>query len=355
MSETKKLDIGVFFREAAKRGASDVLLTAGTPPCLRLHNEIQRFDLPPLTSEQSRRLIYSVLTQAQIAKFEEELELDFAVHVDGLGRFRGNAYQQRGAAAAVFRLVPAVIPTMAELKLPPILAELARLPQGLVLFTGPTGHGKSTAQAAMIDLINRERRCHIVTVEDPIEYLHRPCKAVVDQREVGCDTRAWSAALRHVLRQAPDVLLIGEMRDLETMAVSLTAAETGHLVLATLHTNSAVQSIDRIIDSFPPHQQNQIRTQLSLCLAAVVGLRLLPTADGAGLTPAVEVLRNTPAVGNLIREGKTEQLASILETHGKLGMKTMDAAVVELYRDGEINRETAVRHMLFPQNLPKVV
>lgn len=355
MTDTQTLakdqDIGRFFEAALKKGASDLLFTAGVPPCLRLNGEVRTFDLPPLNAEQTRKLVYSVLTSEQIARFESELELDFSIAYRDIARFRGNAYVQRGAVAAVFRLIPSSIPSLEALGLPPVLSELALQPQGLLLFTGPTGHGKSTTQASLVDIVNEQRRCHIVTIEDPIEFLHYSKKSVVDQRDVGQDTHTFAAALKHVLRQAPDVIQVGELRDLESMATCLTAAETGHLVMATLHTNSAMQAIDRVIDVFPAHQQNQIRTQLSFSLLAIVSQRLLPKANGSGRVAAVEILRNVPAVANLIREGKTSQIATVLETHAKMGMVTMDAALKQLYRNGVIARDVAAKHMLNPQAL----
>jgi len=345
------MDIEKYFEAALSKGASDIVFTAGTPPSVRINGVIASFDLPALTADQTQKLVYSVLSQEQIGRFERDLELDFSIQYQQKARFRGNAYRQKGSVAAVFRLINNTIPTLEELSLPAVLEDLALQPQGLLLFTGPTGHGKSTTQASILDLINQRRRCHIVTVEDPIEYLHVSKRSIVDQREVGDDTRSFSSALKHVLRQDPDVILIGELRDLESIAVGLTSAETGHLVLATLHTNSAIQAVDRIIDVFPPHQSNQIRTQLSFCLLAIIGQRLLPRADGKGRVPSVEVLRNLPSIANLIREGKTQQLASILETQGKVGMQTMDAALKDLYRKGVITRDVAAKHMLNPQNL----
>jgi twitching motility protein PilT len=347
----KSLEIFKYLDAAIKRGASDVVLSAGTPPSVRIRGEFMLFDVAPLTHEDTVRLLYSVLSQDQIARFEKDLELDFSIQYQDKGRFRGNAFKQKGAVSAVFRLISSTIPSLAELNLPAVLEELALQPQGLFLFTGPTGHGKSTTQAALIDLINRNRRCHIVTVEDPVEFLHTSKKAIVDQREVGEDTLSFGAALKHVLRQVPDVILIGELRDLESMSVALTAAETGHLVMATLHTNSAVQAVDRIIDVFPPYQQNQVRTQLSFCLLAIISQRLLHRSDGKGLIPAVEILRNLPSVANLIREGKTQQLTTIIETQARVGMQSMDAALKDLYRRGVISHETASKYMLNPQAL----
>jgi twitching motility protein PilT len=345
------MEISRYFDAAIQRGASDILLTIGTPPAVRINGAIVPFDLPVLNADQTQKLLYSLLSQDQIAKYERDLELDFSIQFQNKARFRGNAYRQKGAVAAVFRLINSVIPSLEDLALPPVLEEIALHAQGLLLFTGPTGHGKSTTQAALLDMINTKRRCHIITVEDPIEYLHVSKKSVVDQREVGDDTKSFAAALKHVLRQDPDVIQIGELRDLESISVGLTAAETGHMVMATLHTNSAIQAVDRIIDVFPPYQQNQIRTQLSFTLLAIIGQRLLPRADGKGRVPAIEILRNVPAISNLIREGKTQQIATVLETHSKVGMQTMDSSLKDLYRKGVITREVAAKHMLNPQTL----
>jgi twitching motility protein PilT len=246
------MEIARFFDAALQKGASDIMLAAGTPPAVRLNGVVVPFDLPPLTSEETAQLVYSVLSQEQIGRFERDLELDFSIQFQSKARFRGNAYKQKGSVAAVFRLIASAISSLAELNLPPVLEEICMQAQGLLLFTGPTGHGKSSTQAALLDMVNQRRRCHIVTVEDPIEFLHTSKKSIVDQREVGDDTRSFASALKHVLRQAPDVILIGELRDLESISVGLTAAETGHLVLATLHTNSAIQAVDRMIDVFPP-------------------------------------------------------------------------------------------------------
>ncbi|MGD0089224.1 MAG: PilT/PilU family type 4a pilus ATPase [Planctomycetota bacterium] len=349
MNTEKKLDIVKFLQAALDRGASDIIFTAGMAPSVRLNGAIVQFDYPPLKPEQTANLVYSVLNQDQIARFEREWELDFSVQYRDEARFRGNAYRQKGAVAAVFRVIPRTIPTIEQLGLPAVLGELCLQAQGLLLFTGPTGHGKSTTQAALIQLINKTRACHIVTIEDPVEFLHTSDKSIIDQRDVGEDTLSFAAGLKHVLRQAPDVIQIGELRDLESMAVALTAAETGHLVMGTLHTNSATQALDRIIDVFPGHQQNQVRTQLSFCLLAVISQRLVQRANGPGLVPAVEVLRNLPSVSNLIRQGKTEQLASIIETQGRAGMQSMDAALKDLLTRGLISREDALRFAAHPQ------
>ena len=336
---------------AIAKEASDLIFTVGVPPSVRIHGSISQFDVAPLTMEDTQKILYSVLNSHQIARFEEDKELDFSIQYQNKARFRGNAFRQKGAVGAVFRLISSTIPSLTDLALPAVLEEVCTQSQGLLLFTGPTGHGKSTTQAAMVNLINEKRRCHIITVEDPIEYLHVSQKAIIEQREVGDDTHSFAAALKHVLRQNPDVIQIGELRDLESMAVALTAAETGHLVMATLHTNSAVQAVDRIIDVFPPYQQNQIRTQLSFSLTAIISQRLLPKADGTGRVPAVEILRNLPSVANLIREGKTQQIASIIETNAKVGMQTMDSVLKDMYRRGVITRDTALKHVTSPRTL----
>jgi len=345
------MDISELLVFAAEKRASDLILTAGSPPILRIDGEMRSISLDPLDSDQTRQLVYDILTEDQVSRLESELELDFSYQVSETERFRGNAFFQRGHVTSVFRLIPNRIPTLDELELPSVLEDLAMAPQGLILVTGPTGHGKSTTQAAMINLINERRRCHVVTIEDPIEFVHVNKKSIIEQREVGADTRGFFPALRHVLRQAPDVILIGEMRDLDTIRAALTAAETGHLVISTLHTNDAVQSIDRLVDSFPPHQQNQVRAQLSLSLLAVVAQRLLPRADGAGRIVAVELLRNNSASAHLIREGKIHNIYTVMETHVRDGMCTMDAALIELYQKMLITRDEARRCMRNPEHL----
>jgi len=344
-------DIDAFFRAAVKQQASDILITAGIPVVLRINGALVNTSTPPLDAKRARDLVYSVLRSDQIAKFEQERELDFSITVQGAHRFRGNAFWQRKSVAAAFRLIQARIPPLDSLGLPPIMEELALAPQGLLLFTGPTGQGKSTTQASMIDRINSVKRQHIITVEDPIEYLHTSQLSVIEQREVGDDTPTFASALKHVLRQDPDVILIGEMRDLETIGAAITAAETGHLVLATLHTNDSVQAIDRLLDVFPPHQQGQVRTQLALALIAVISQRLLPRVSDAKLVCVVEVLIANAAVRNLIREGKTHQVYSIMETHAKEGMRTMDQALKDLYFKGTIAYEEASKRMRNPSDL----
>ncbi len=345
------MDITQLLRFGVERGASDILITASSPPVVRLNGNLSVTKAASLTPTDTRTLVYSVLTDLQKAKFEAQKELDFSLSFQDKYRFRGNAYIQRGCVAANFRLIPSDIPSLEELVLPPVIEEFALSQQGLVIVSGPTGHGKTTTQAAMINIINNTRRCHVVTVEDPIEFVHVNNKSVVDQREVGDDTLSFASALKHVLRQDPDVILVGEMRDLETAATALTAAETGHLVIATLHTNDAVQSIDRIIDVFPPHQQQQVRSQLALSLLSVVSQRLLPKADQSGRIVAVEIMRNTPAVANLIREAKTHNIYTVMETHSKEGMQTMDSAIKALYLKGLIVYAEAKQRMRDPKML----
>ncbi len=350
MPETTIIDL---FQTAVTTGASDLLLTANTPPTLRLAGELRFMDLPPLDDAALRKMVYAVMTDAEIAEFERAGEVDMAANIANQ-RFRGNVYRQRDTLAAAFRLVPVNVPGIAELGLPPALEELALAPQGFILVTGPTGSGKTTTLAAIVQYINERRRAHIITVEDPIEFVFKNRRSIIDQREVGRDTPGFASALRHALRETPDVIMIGEMRDLETIGASLTAAETGHLVLATLHTGSTLQSVDRIIDVFPSSQQGQIRLQLSFTLLAVLSQKLIPDKDGTGLVLASELLRNSPAISNLIREGRTQMLAGILETQGKLGMHTMDSSLLDLYHSGRISREETARRLEHPQALEKL-
>src|SRR3990172_6685905 len=293
-----------------EKKASDLHVTTGAPPQFRIDGRLVNFDPTVLTAADTKRLCYSILTDAQRHKFEEDNELDFSFGIKGLSRFRGNIYMQRGAMAGAFRAISFDIMSFAELGVPPIAGELIKKPKGLVLVTGPTGTGKSTTLAAMIDKINNERNSHIITIEDPIEYLHRHKKCIVNQREVNSDTKSFGAALRHILRQDPDIILIGEMRDLETIEAALLTAETGHLTFATLHTNSCVETINRIIDVFPPHQQQQIRTQLSFVLEGVLAQQLIPRAGGKGRVLAMEVMIPNAAIRNLIRENKIQQIYS---------------------------------------------
>ncbi len=322
---------------------SDLHLSIGSPPQVRVHGELRRLEFPDLSPSDTKALAYSVLTDAQKKRFEESLELDFSFGLRGLARFRCNLFNQKGAVGAVYRQIPERIKTFEELQLPPVIAKLAEKPRGLVLVTGPTGSGKSTTLAAMIDKINTENHGHILTIEDPIEYLHQHKKSLVNQREVHADTNSFTAALRAALREDPDVVLIGEMRDLETVESALRIAETGHLTFGTLHTNSAAQTINRIIDVFPSHQQSQIRTQLSLVLEGIVCQALMPRANGQGRVVALEILIPTPAVRNLIREDKVHQIYSAMQTgQEKIGMQTMNQALASLYMKRLITLETAL-------------
>ena len=336
------MDLVDILLEVLERDASDVHLSVGSPPIIRVNGVLERLDYPRLTSNDTRELIYSILSQDQRQRLENEWEIDFSYSVPGRARFRVNAYFQRNSLGAAFRLIPINIKPLEELGLPPALHNLTKKPRGFVIVTGPTGSGKSTSLAAMIDEINETRDEHIMTIEDPIEFLHRHKKCMVNQREVGADTKSFNRALKSVLRQDPDIILVGEMRDTETMATALTAAETGHLVFATLHTQDAPQTIDRIIDVFPPHQQEQIRVQLSTTLMGVCTQQLLPTADGRGRVVACEVLVPTPAVRHHIREATTHQIPSAIQMGGRSGMHSMDAALVDLVRRGLVSMEVAL-------------
>ncbi|MFO7975284.1 MAG: type IV pilus twitching motility protein PilT [Candidatus Hydrogenedentota bacterium] len=333
------------FELVAKQNASDLLISAGAPPMLRVNGRLYRTRNEALTAEDCEKLIYGALSPEQKERFEREKELDFSFAVGRKHRFRVNIYYQKQAVTAAFRPIPEKIPSLDKLGVPDVVESLAQRKQGLILVTGPTGHGKTTTQASMIDLINKSRECHIITIEDPIEFVHQHKKSIVDQREVGSDTNGFNQALKYVLRQDPDVILIGEMRDLETIQAALRAAETGHLVLATLHTNDAIQTVDRIIDVFPAAQQQQIRFMLSMTLLAVVSQRLIARADSDGRVLATEVLLNNTAVANLVREGKTHQVYSIMETNYKEGMSTMDRSVKGLYMEGIISYDDACAHV----------
>jgi twitching motility protein PilT len=326
------------------KGASDVHISAGSPPLLRIDGSVHRLNLAPLSPAETKLLCYSALTEEQRVQFEERHEIDFSFPVVSVARFRGNLFVQRGGVAGVFRQIPFKIQSFDELRLPEVIADLARKPRGLVLITGPTGSGKSTTLASIIDKINAEQRFHIMTIEDPIEYLHMSRLSIVNQREVGSDTRSFKEALKHVLRQDPDVVLIGELRDLETIEAALTVAETGHLVFATLHTNSAISSLNRVIDVFPSHQQQQIRAQLSFTLVAVVSQILVPRMNG-GRVPAVEVMLPNTAIRNLLREDKIHQIYSIMQVgQGATGMQTMNQALFLLYQRRQISLEVAYEH-----------
>jgi len=340
------------FKTMLDQNASDLHLTAGAPPMIRVHGDVTPLPYDPLTANTIKQLCYSVLTEQQKKKFEEENELDFSFSVEGLSRFRGNMFLQRGAVGGVFRMIPHKIPDINSLGLPPAVANLIKLPRGLILVTGPTGSGKSTTMAAMVDRINSDRAEHIITIEDPIEFLHHHKKCIVNQREVFADTHSFGAALKHILRQDPDVVLVGELRDLETIEAALTVAETGHLVFATLHTNSAVQTINRVIDVFPAHQQAQVRAQLSLVLEAALSQTLLPRLDGKGRVMACELMIPNPAIRNLIREEKVHQLYSQMQVgQQKWGMVTLSQALLDLVQRHLISPDAALEAATEPEEL----
>jgi twitching motility protein PilT len=351
-----QLHVDDILRRVVELGGSDLHLTAGCPPVIRLRGELSPLtEYPVLDGNRIRELIYAVITQKQRERFEDELELDTSHSIPGVGRFRVNVLLQRDAVGSVMRVIPHEIVPLGALGLPETVANFATLTRGLVLVTGPTGSGKSTTLASLIDVINTSRPVHIMTVEDPIEFLHQHKQAVVNQREVGEDTHSFAAALKHVLRQDPDVILVGEMRDLETIATALTAAETGHLVFATLHTQDAPQTVDRVIDVFPAHQQQQIRVQLATSLQGVVTQQLVPLAGGHGRTVAAEIMVATPAVRNLIREGKVHQIYSAMQAGARFGMRSMDQSLAELVRAGKISFEVAVERAANPDDLRRLL
>jgi twitching motility protein PilT len=347
-------DFADILLEVIDAGASDLHLTVGAPPMVRERGRLRALEYPKLTTQDTREIVYSILNNDQRKKLENEWQIDLSYSVPGKARFRVNAYFQRASIGAVMRTIPQDIPAFETLGLPEMLKDFTNKPRGFVLVTGPTGSGKSTTLASMIDMINEQRHEHIMTVEDPIEFLHRHKNCVVNQRELGADAQSFALALKAALRQDPDVILVGEMRDLETMSTAITAAETGHLVFATLHTQDTSQTVDRIVDAFPPAQQHQVRTQLSIALQGIVTQQLLPTIDGSRVC-ACEVLVPTPAVRNLIREGKTHQLYSALQTGGSHGMQTMDAALADLVRGGRITRELAESRSSTPEELKRLL
>ncbi|MBT6491300.1 MAG: PilT/PilU family type 4a pilus ATPase, partial [Deltaproteobacteria bacterium] len=351
-STAGKLDLKTLLQEVSKRGASDLHITEGRAPILRIAGKLEPLSQTPLTEADMRTLLFSVLSTRQRSVYQLEREIDFALAISGDQRFRINAYFQKGRMAASLRAISSEIPSGKDLGLPQSLLRLGQKPQGLLLVVGPTGSGKTTTLACLLNQINERRNCRIVTIEDPIEYTHESKKATIDQREVNSDTQSFSAALKYVLRQDPDVILVGEMRDLESVSAALTAAETGHLVMATLHTNSAVQAIERIVDVFPARQQNQARAQLSSSLLGVVSQRLLPVKNGEGRLAAFEVLVATPAVRTIIRENKPHQAASIMESSRGHGMVTMDRALKDLYEAGKIHYEDVLRYVSNPKNVP---
>ena len=325
--------------KAISENASDIHITVGLPPIMRVDGALIEISEKICSPKDSLDIVNQMLKTKQRDELEEKGEIDFSYSEQSIGRFRANIYKQRGSYGIALRVVPMYVPSIDGLNLPPILKDLSMKQRGLILVTGPTGSGKSTTLAAMINHMNKNRNSHVITIEDPIEYLHKHNKCMINQREIGNDTRTFSNALRAALRQDPDVILVGEMRDLETISTAITAAETGHLVLSTLHTVGATKTTDRIIDVFPPYQQQQIRTQLASVLEGIISQQIIPRADGKGRVAAFELLIATPAVRNLIREGKTHQLMTSLETGSKFGMNTMDSALIKLYRDGVIDNE----------------
>jgi twitching motility protein PilT len=356
IERTRNFDFAEVLTKMAELRASDVHLSPGFRPAIRMKGKITPLEeYAPLTPQETRDTVYSLLNDDQRKRFESRKQLDLAYAVPGVARFRVNCFFQRGSISAAFRRIPHQIPQLQELGLPAVLEEFTRKPRGFVLVTGPTGSGKSTSLAAMLDIINREREEHILTIEDPIEFLHNHQRCIVNQREIGADAEDFAQALKSALREDPDVILVGEMRDLETMSTALTAAETGHLVFATLHTQSTAQTIDRIIDIFPAEQQSQVRIQLSIGLQGIVTQQLMPTADGSGRVVGCEVLVPTPAVRNLIREGKTHQIYSAIQTSGSLGMQTMDAHLAQLVRMGRITRQLAEQRASVPEELKRLL
>lgn len=337
------------------KNASDLHLVVGVPPIMRVDGNLVAAPYERLTPQTARRMVYDILTDEQIQTYESDLELDLSYALGKIARFRLNVYRDKGTLAAAFRLIPVKIPTIEELKLPGVLLGLTQKARGLILVTGPTGSGKSTSLAAMINQINNERSLHIITIEDPIEYLHQHRYSIINQREVGVDTKSFADALRASLREDPDVILVGEMRDLETIKTAITCAETGHLVFATLHTNNAAQTVDRIVDVFPPEQQDQIRFQLSNNIEAVLCQQLMHRAGKPGRVCAMEIMLATPAIRNQIREGKSHQITSTIQTNAEIGMQTMDQALKELYQKGEITREDAIARAMNPDELTKMI
>lgn len=340
------MDIIELLRKAVKQGASDIIFSVGVPPAMRLQGKLRPYGKDVLTPGLAKAMVYSLLDDEQKAIYEENHELDLSISIKNTGRFRVNCYRQQGFVGAAFRVIMSDIPTIEELQLPAIVTSFTNLSQGLVLITGPTGSGKSTTLAALIDKINKDKKLHIITIEDPIEYVYHHDRCVVDQREVGNDTPSFQSALKYVLRQDPDVILVGEMRDLETIAAALTLAETGHLVFSTLHTQNAASTIDRVVDVFPPYQQQQIRVQLSLSLKAVVSQQLLPCSDGFSRVAAREIMIMTPAIAHLVRDSKSHMIPSVIQTSGRDCMLTMDDSLLSLLQAGLISPEVAISKMI---------
>ncbi|MFP4466523.1 MAG: type IV pilus twitching motility protein PilT [Candidatus Goldiibacteriota bacterium] len=349
------VNIDTLLRVMFEKGASDLHITVGAPPMLRIDGDMAATEFEKLRPDDCQQIIYSILTDEQKESFERESELDISFGVEGIGRVRMNVYKQRGAVAAALRTIPMHILSFEELGLPPVVQEIAKLPKGLVLCTGPTGSGKSTTLASIINWINEHKAGHIITIEDPIEYIHTHKNCIVNQREVGTDTNTFAGALKFVLRQDPDIILVGEMRDLETIEAALTIAETGHMVYGTLHTPDAVQAINRIIDVFPSHQQQQVRAQISFVLQAVVCQQLLPKAYSTGRAMAAEILLSNAAVKNLIREEKTHQIYSIMQTGQEYGMRTMNQALAELYKKQLVSHNEIFARTMDPKDLQRIV
>lgn len=345
------MDISEILTFTKEQGASDLHISSGEPPIIRVHGDIQKVDMPSLSQQEVHTMLYDILNDQQLKAFERDKEIDFAIDLKGIARYRINAFYQSKGEAIVFRTIPTKIMSLEELGLPEILADLTKKTKGLILITGPTGSGKSTTLAAMIDYINQNKKLHVLTIEDPIEFVYEPKLCLVNQRELGTNTHSFANALRSALREDPDVILVGEMRDLETISLAMTAAETGHLVLGTLHTSSAAKTIDRIIDVFPHAQQNQVRAMFSESILAVVTQNLLKTMDGKGRVAAIEIMIGTPAVRNLIREGKISQIPGMMQTGKKFGMQTMDATLVDLYKQGIVSQETIVPYLSNPSAL----
>lgn len=349
------MDLNAILTKTVNAGASDLHICAGVPPVIRLHGDLINLDEPILTPHDCVELAKQCLNSRLYETFLEEGEVDSSYSLPGVARFRVNVFKQRGTCAIAFRTIPQEIPKIEDLGLPGLVYDLSLKQRGLILITGPTGHGKSTTLAAMINYINSKRRCHIVTIEDPIEFLHRHNKSVINQREIGADTKNYANSLRAVLREDPDVILIGEMRDQETIATALTAAETGHLVLSTLHTIGSAKTIDRIIDVFPPYQQAQIRTQLSTVLQGIISQQLIRRADNKGRVLATETMVWTPAIANLIRESRTHQINTCIQTGSQFGMYTMDMCLAELYKQELIDYESACQYSVDMDNLRKLI
>ena len=345
------MDISNLLRFAKEQGASDLHLSAGEPAMLRVNGEIRKIDSPPLKREEVHDLLYDIFNDRQKMMFEEDHEIDFSLDFKGIARFRVNAYLQSRGEAIAFRPIPDKVPTLKELGLPDILAETVKKPKGLILVTGPTGSGKSTTLAAMIELINQSQRLHIITIEDPIEFTYEPKKCLINQRELGAHTKSFARALRAALREDPDVILVGELRDLETISLAMTAAETGQLVLGTLHTAGASKTVNRIIDAFPGDQQPQIRSMFSGAISAVMSQVLLRRKDGKGRVAAVEVLLGSPAIRHQIRDGKVAMIPATMQTSKQMGMQTMDAALIDLYNGGVVDMDVILPHLSSPEAL----